>query len=77
MILILSIFAGFVSSVVTAISILTQKLLRNLQRYVRDWARARRVQRLEMRNIDHEEKSRKKNSSMITSIFPGREKVIS
>ena len=41
MILILFIFAGFVSSVVTAISILTQKLLRNLQRYLRDWARAR------------------------------------
>ena len=55
MILILSIFAGFVSSVVTAISILTQKLLRNLQRYVRNWARARRVQRVEMSNMDHEE----------------------
>ena len=55
MILILSIFAGFVSSVVTAISILTQKLLRNLQRYLRNWARARRVQRIEMPNMDHEE----------------------
>ena len=55
MILILSIFAGFVSSVVTAISILTQKLLRNLQRYLRNWARVRRVQRVEMRNMDHEE----------------------
>ena len=55
MILILSIFAGFVSSVVTAISILTQKLLRNLQRYLRDWARARRVEEVEMRNMNHEE----------------------
>ena len=55
MILILFIFVGFLSSVVTAISILTQKLLRNLQRYVRDWARARRVQRVEMRNMDTEE----------------------
>ena len=55
MILISFIFAGFVSSVVTAISILTQKLLRNLQRYLRNWARARRVQRVEMRNMDHEE----------------------
>ena len=55
MILIVFIFAGFVSSVVTAISILTQKLLRNLQRYVRNWARARRVQRVEMRNMEHEE----------------------
>ena len=55
MILILFIFAGFVSSVVTAISILTQKLLRNLQRYLRNWAGARREQRVEMRNMDHEE----------------------
>ena len=55
MILILFIFAGFVSSVVTAISILTQKLLRNLQRYVRNWVRAWRVQRVEMRNMNHEE----------------------
>ena len=55
MILILSIFAGFVSSVVTAISILTQKLLRNLQRYVRNWARGRREQRVEMSDMEHEE----------------------
>ena len=54
MILILSIFAGFVSSVVTAISILTQKLLRNLQRYLRNWERAWRVQRVEMHNMDEE-----------------------
>ena len=55
MVLILFIFAGFVSSVVTAISILTQKLLRNLQRYFRNWARAKRVQRVEMHKMDHEE----------------------
>ena len=55
MILILFIFAGFVSSVVTAISILTQKLLRNLQRYLRNWARARRVQILQLRIVEHEE----------------------
>ena len=54
MILILSIFAGFVSSVVTAISILTQKMIRNLQRYLRNWARAR-AQSFEMRNMDHQE----------------------
>ena len=55
MVLILFIFAGFVSSVVTAISILTQKLLRNLQRYLRNCAWTRRVQRVEMRNMDNEE----------------------
>ena len=55
MIFIFFIFAGFVSSVVTAISILTQKLLRNTQSYLRNWDRARREQRVEMRNIDHEE----------------------
>ena len=55
MTLIFFIFSGFASSVVTTISILTQKLLRNLQRYLRNWAKARRVQRVEMRIKDNEE----------------------
>ena len=55
MILILFTFAGFVSSVVTIISILTQKLLRNLQRYLRNWTRARRVHRVEMGNMYQKE----------------------
>ena len=60
---------------VTALSILFQKMLRELQRIVRnwarrmpvmervrelqrnvrDWARARRVEEVEMRNMNHEE----------------------
>ena len=68
-------FVDLVSSVVTALSILFQKMLRELQRIVRnwarrvpvmervrelqrnvrDWARARRVEEVEMRNMNHEE----------------------
>ena len=48
-------FAVLVSSVVTIISILSQKLLRMLQRYVRARARARREELVEMNNMNSEE----------------------
>ena len=48
-----SLFAVLVSSVVTILSILSQKLLRMLQTYVR--ARARREEVVEMKNTNNEE----------------------
>ena len=48
-----SLFAVLVSSVVTILSILSQKLLRMLQRYVR--AMARREEVVEMKNMNNEE----------------------
>ena len=50
-----SLFAVLVSSVVTILSILSQKLLRMLQRYVRARARARREEVVVMENINYEE----------------------
>ena len=50
-----SLFAVLVSSVVTILSILSQKLLRMLQRYVRARARARREEVVEMENMNNEE----------------------
>ena len=50
-----SLFTVLVSSVVTIISILSQKLLRMLQRYVRARARARREVVVEMENMNNEE----------------------
>ena len=50
-----SLFAVLVSSVVTILSILSQKLLRMLQRCVRARARARREEVVEMKNTDNEE----------------------
>ena len=50
-----SLFAVLVSSVVTILSILSQKLLRMLQTYVRARARARREEVVEMTNTDNEE----------------------
>ena len=50
-----SLFAVLVSSVVTILSILSQKLLRMLQRYVRARARARREEVVEMKNTNNEE----------------------
>ena len=47
-----SLFADLVSSVVTILSILSQKLLRMLQTYVR--ARARREEVMEMKNKNNE-----------------------
>ena len=44
-----------VSSLVTAISILTQKMLRILQRKLRDWTQAIRVEEVEMGNRGHED----------------------
>ena len=49
-----SLFAVLVSSVVTILSILSQKLLRMLQTYVRARARARREEVVEMENINNE-----------------------
>ena len=48
-----SLFAVLVSSVVTILSILSQKLLRMLQTYVR--AGARREEVVEMKNMNNEE----------------------
>ena len=48
-------FAVLVSSVVTILSILSQKLLRMLQTYVRARARARREEVVEMENMNNEE----------------------
>ena len=48
-----SLFADLVSSVVTILSILSQKLLRMLQRYMR--ARARREEVVEMENTNNED----------------------
>ena len=48
-----SIFAVLVSSVVTIVSILSQKLLRMLQRYMT--TRARREEVVEMKNTNNEE----------------------
>ena len=48
-------FAVLVSSVVTILSILSQKLLRMLQRYVRARAFARREEVVEMQNMNNEE----------------------
>ena len=50
-----SLFAVLVSSVVTILSILSQKLLRMLQTYVRARARARREEVVEMENMNNEE----------------------
>ena len=50
-----SLFAVLVSSVVTILSILSQKLLRMLQTYVRARARARREEVVEMENLINEE----------------------
>ena len=50
-----SLFAVLVSSVVTVLSILSQKLLRMLQTYVRARARARREEVVEMTNTNNEE----------------------
>ena len=50
-----SLFAVLVSSVVTILSILSQKLLRMLQRYVRARARAKREEVVEMENMNNEE----------------------
>ena len=50
-----SLFAVLVSSVVTILSILSQKLLRMLQTYVRARARARREEVVEMTNTNNEE----------------------
>ena len=50
-----SLFADLVSSVVTILSILSQKLLRMLQTYVRARARARREEVVEMENMNNEE----------------------
>ena len=50
-----SLFAVLVSSVVTILSILSQKLLRMLQTYVRARARARREEVVEMKNTNNEE----------------------
>ena len=49
-----SLFAVLVSSVVTILSILSQKLLRMLQTYVRARARARREEVVEMENMNNE-----------------------
>ena len=49
-----SLFAVLVSSVVTILSILSQKLLRMLQRYVRARARAKREEVVEMENMNNE-----------------------
>ena len=48
-----SLFAVLVSSVVTILSILSQKLLRMLQRYVRARARAWSEEVVEMKNEEH------------------------
>ena len=50
-----SLFAVLVSSVVTFLSILSQKLLRMLQTYVRARVRARREEVVEMENMNNEE----------------------
>ena len=50
-----SLFTVLVSSVVTILSILSQKLLRMLQTYVRARARARREEVVEMKNTNNEE----------------------
>ena len=50
-----SLFSVLVSSVVTILSILSQKLLRMLQTYVRARARARREEVVEMKNTNNEE----------------------
>ena len=50
-----SLFAVLVSSVVTILSIFSQKLLRMLQTYVRARARARREEVVEMENMNNEE----------------------
>ena len=50
-----SLFTVLVSSVVTILSILSQKLLRMLQTYVRARARARREEVVEMENMNNEE----------------------
>ena len=49
-----SLFAVLVSSVVTILSILSQKLLRMLQTYVRARARAKREEVVEMENMNNE-----------------------
>ena len=48
-------FAVVVSSVVTILSILSQKLLRMLQRYMRARATARREEVVAMQNMNNEE----------------------
>ena len=50
-----SLFAVLVSSVVTILSILSQKLLRMLQTYVKARAGARREEVVEMENVNNEE----------------------
>ena len=51
----LLLFAVLVSCVVTIISILSQKLLRMVQRYLRARARARREEVVAMQNTNNEE----------------------
>ena len=48
-------FAVVVSSVVTILSILSQKLLRMVQRYLRARATARREEVVAMQNMNNEE----------------------
>ena len=50
-----SLFTVLVSSVVTILSILSQKLLRVLQTYVRARARGRREEGVEMKNTNNKE----------------------